>query len=283
MFLQEILKRYIFVWNLLQLVGSAPNFPYGTMDNIREIANLGLKYDIPVHVDACLGGFVIVFMKRAGYPVKPFDFSVPGVTSISADPHKVSVFFLYSQVQFEAWGSFKFNLKNIFIFTSLSFPFQYGFSPKGCSVILYSNKIYRNHQYTVTTDWPGGVYGSPTVNGSRAGGSIAACWATMIHFGEDGYIEATKSIIDIARYIERHLRTIKGIFIFGKPATSVIALGSHDFDILRLSEALNTLGWNLNTLQFPSGWVVYNVRFIREILIHILSSFLFSDSTFVSL
>lgn len=75
--------------DLFQLVGSAPNFPYGTMDNIQAIAALGVKYNIPVHVDACLGGFVIVFMKRAGYPLKPFDFSLAGVTSISADPHKV--------------------------------------------------------------------------------------------------------------------------------------------------------------------------------------------------
>lgn len=91
------------------------------------------------------------------------------------------------------------------------------------------------------------------MNGSRAGGTIAACWATMLRFGEDGYIEATKGIIDTARYIERHLRQIKGIFIFGTPATSVIAMGSKDFDILRLSDALCTLGWNLNVLQFPSG------------------------------
>lgn len=105
----------------------------------------------------------------------------------------------------------------------------------------------------MTTDWPGGVYGSPTVSGSRAGGSIAACWATMLHHGLDGYVEATKRIIDTARYIERHLRKIPGIYIFGTPATSVIAIGSHDFDILRLSDTLSGLGWNLNKLQFPSG------------------------------
>lgn len=75
----------------------------------------------------------------------------------------------------------------------------------------------------------------------------------MLNFGIDGYVEATKSIIDTARYIERFLRQIKGIFIFGTPATSVIAIGSHDFDILRLSDKLCDLGWNLNTLQFPSG------------------------------
>ncbi|XP_055316941.1 sphingosine-1-phosphate lyase [Sitodiplosis mosellana] len=203
--------------NTVMLIGSAPNFPYGTMDDIQAIAALGLKHNIPVHVDACLGGFLIPFMKRAGYPLPPFDFRVKGVTSISADPHK------------------------------------YGFTPKGCSIVLYSHKKYRHHQYTMTTDWPGGVYGSPTVNGSRAGGSIAACWATMLHFGIDGYVEATKRVIDTTRYIERYLRQIKGIYIFGTPATSVIAIGSRDFDILRLSDALCSIGWNLNTLQFPSG------------------------------
>lgn len=71
------------------MVGSVPNYPYGTVDNIEAIAKLGKKYNIPVHVDACLGGFLIMFMKRAGYPLKPFDFAVDGVTSISADTHKV--------------------------------------------------------------------------------------------------------------------------------------------------------------------------------------------------
>ncbi|XP_052865808.1 sphingosine-1-phosphate lyase [Anopheles cruzii] len=203
--------------NTVMLVGSAPNFPYGTMDDIEAIAALGRKYNIPVHVDACLGGFLIVFMKRAGYPVRPFDFSIPGVTSISADTHK------------------------------------YGFTPKGSSVILYSAKVYRHHQYTVTTDWPGGVYGSPTVNGSRAGGVIAATWATMMHFGLDGYVEATKRIIDTTRHIEQQLRGMKNIYIFGTPATSVIGIGSKDFDIYLLAGEMNSLGWNLNSLQFPSG------------------------------
>ncbi|XP_058812882.1 sphingosine-1-phosphate lyase [Topomyia yanbarensis] len=203
--------------NTVMLVGSAPNYPYGTMDDIEAIAKLGLKYNIPVHVDACLGGFLIIFMKRAGYPLEPFDFSVRGVTSISADTHK------------------------------------YGFTPKGSSVILYSDKVYRHHQYTVSTEWPGGVYGSPTVNGSRAGGIIAATWATMLNFGLDGYVETTKRIIDTARYIEDQLRKIAHIYIFGTPATSVIAIGSNDFDIFRLSAELNSMGWNLNCLQFPSG------------------------------
>ncbi|KAL1394690.1 hypothetical protein pipiens_001294 [Culex pipiens pipiens] len=203
--------------NTVMLVGSAPNYPYGTIDDIEAIAKLGKKYNIPVHVDACLGGFLIIFMKKAGYSIKPFDFSVDGVTSISADTHK------------------------------------YGFTPKGSSVILYSDKVYRHYQYTVTTEWPGGVYGSPTVNGSRAGGIIAATWATMMNFGLEGYVERTRRIIDTARYIETELRKIDNIYIFGTPATSVVAIGSKDFDIFRLSGELNGLGWNLNSLQFPSG------------------------------
>ena len=105
----------------------------------------------------------------------------------------------------------------------------------------------------MTTDWPGGVYGSPCVNGSRAGGIIAACWATLLHFGLDGYTESTKRIIDTTKVIESGLRKMKGIFIYGKPDTTVIAIGSKDFDIFRLSDALCKRGWNLNALQFPSG------------------------------
>ncbi|XP_036334273.1 sphingosine-1-phosphate lyase [Rhagoletis pomonella] len=203
--------------NTILLVGSAPNFPYGTIDDIEAIGALGVKYNIPVHVDACLGSFVVALTREAGYKIPPFDFAVNGVTSISADTHK------------------------------------YGFAPKGSSIILYSDHKYLNHQFTVTTDWPGGVYGSPTVNGSRAGGIIAACWATMMSFGHEGYLEATKRIVDTARYVEAGIRAVEGVFVFGKPATSVVAIGSNVFDIFRLSDALCKLGWNLNALQFPSG------------------------------
>lgn len=203
--------------NTIMLVGSTPNFPYGTMDDIEAISELGVKYSIPVHVDACLGGFLICFMPDAGFDLPPFDFKLPGVTSISADTHK------------------------------------YGYAPKGSSIILYRNKQFRHHQYTISTDWPGGIYGSPTVNGSRAGGIIASCWATLMYFGYEGYLDATKKIIDTTKYMTQKLKKLNGIFIFGTPATSVIALGSNDFHIYRLSEALNAKGWNLNTLQFPSG------------------------------
>ncbi|KAM6182745.1 sphingosine-1-phosphate lyase 1 [Erethizon dorsatum] len=202
--------------NTAMLVCSAPQFPHGVIDPIPEVAKLAVKYRIPFHVDACLGGFLIVFMEKAGYPLeKPFDFRVQGVTSISADTHK------------------------------------YGYAPKGSSVVLYSDKKYRNYQFFISTDWPGGIYASPSIAGSRPGGIIAACWAALMHFGENGYVEATKQIIKTARFLRSELENIKGIFIFGDPQVSVISLGSHDFDIYRLSNLMTAKGWTLNQLQFP--------------------------------
>jgi len=76
-------------------MGSAPAFPHGCIDDIKAISELGVKYNIPVHVDACLGGFLIAFMPKAGFKLPDFDFRLPGVTSISADTHKVSSYFTY--------------------------------------------------------------------------------------------------------------------------------------------------------------------------------------------
>uniref|UniRef100_A0A8C2K4G6 sphinganine-1-phosphate aldolase n=1 Tax=Cyprinus carpio TaxID=7962 RepID=A0A8C2K4G6_CYPCA len=194
------------------LVCSAPQFPHGIMDPVVEVAKLAVKYNIPFHVDACLGGFLIIFMEKAGFKLDPFDFRVNGVTSISADTHK------------------------------------YGYAPKGSSVVLYSEKKFRHYQYFVAPDWQGGIYASPSMAGSRPGGIIAACWATMMHMGENGYVEATRKVVGTA-----HINDIDGMFVFGDPEVSVVALGSDVFDIFRLSNALTSKGWNLNTLQFPSS------------------------------
>lgn len=202
--------------NTAMLVCSAPQFAHGVIDPIPEVAKLAVKYKIPLHVDACLGGFLIVFMEKAGYPLEqPFDFRVEGVTSISADTHK------------------------------------YGYAPKGSSVVLYSDKKYRNYQFFVSADWQGGIYASPSIAGSRPGGISAACWAALMYFGENGYVESTKQIIKTARFLKSELENIKGIFVFGNPQLSVIALGSREFDIFRLSNMMTAKGWNLNQLQFP--------------------------------
>ncbi|XP_046859969.1 sphingosine-1-phosphate lyase 1-like isoform X2 [Xenia sp. Carnegie-2017] len=203
--------------NTALLVGSCPSYPHGVIDSIEEIAKLGKRYNIGVHVDCCLGGFLVPFMKDAGFSLAPFDFTVDGVTSISVDTHK------------------------------------YGFAPKGSSVILYNTQELRHYQFFVSTDWTGGIYACPTIPGSRSGGIIAACWAAMMYMGEQGYIDCTKKIIKTREYIEKGLRQIKGIFVYGEPEVCVVGFGSDNFDIFALGNELTENGWNMNSLQYPSG------------------------------
>jgi sphinganine-1-phosphate aldolase len=201
--------------NTIAVVASAPQFPHGVIDDVQAVAVIARANKIGLHVDCCLGGFLLPFMQKAGFPLAPFDFRVPGVTSISCDTHK------------------------------------YGFTPKGSSVILYSNKKLRSYQYFVVTNWPGGIYASPTIAGSRSGAVLAACWATMVHMGEEGYIACTREIVSAARKISSAVNGIDGLKLMGNPEVSVVSVGSDKFDIYRLSAALAKRGWNLNSLQFP--------------------------------
>eukprot|EP00731_Ephydatia_muelleri_P023907 Em0016g178a len=201
--------------NTVVLIGSAPHFPHGIVDPIEEMAAIGRACGIGVHVDCCLGGFILPFMDKAGYPIPPFDFRVRGVTSISADTHK------------------------------------YGYTPKGTSVVMYSSQKLRRHQYFVETSWPGGVYATPTIAGSRPGALIATCWATMRFVGTDGYVDMARRIVGSARKIKAALKGIPGVFVMGDPQASIVAFGSKEFDIYRLYAAMTGKGWHLSSLQYP--------------------------------
>lgn len=203
--------------NTVLLVGSAPNFPHGIVDDIVGLGNLATRYNIPLHVDCCLGSFIVAFMQKAGFnDLPPFDFRVPGVTSISCDTHK------------------------------------YGFAPKGSSIIMYRNTDLRKHQYYVSTDWTGGLYGSPTLAGSRPGALVVGCWATMVHIGEAGYIDSCRSIINAARKLKNCImQEVPDLEIIGDPVCSVIAFTSHTIDMYELGDRLAKEGWHLSALQKP--------------------------------
>jgi glutamate/tyrosine decarboxylase-like PLP-dependent enzyme len=196
------------------LVGSAPSFPHGVIDPIAELSELARARDIGLHVDACLGGFVLPWAKKLGYPVPAFDFSLPGVSSISADTHK------------------------------------YGYAAKGTSVVVYRDRALCRAQYFVSTDWPGGLYGSPTLAGSRPGSLVAACWATLVSTGEAGYLEATRAILETASQIRRGIAEIPGLYVLGDPLW-VIAFAADDFDVYAVLDRLTKRGWSLNGLQRP--------------------------------
>lgn len=202
--------------NTIALVGSAPSFPHGVIDPIEELSELARKRGLGFHTDACLGGFVLPWAKRLGYPVPPFDFRLPGVTSMSADTHK------------------------------------FGYAAKGTSVVLYRGPELRSHQYFTATEWPGGIYFSPTFSGSRPGGLIAAAWATLVTMGEQGYLESTRRILETADAIKRGIRSIPELQVLGEPLF-VIAFGSRTLDIYKVLDRLSTKGWNLNGLHKPAA------------------------------
>jgi glutamate/tyrosine decarboxylase-like PLP-dependent enzyme len=196
------------------VVGSAPSFPHGVIDPISELAHLAQSRGIGFHTDACLGGFVLPWAERLGYAVPPFDFRVPGLTSMSADTHK------------------------------------FGYAAKGTSVVLYRGVELRRFQYFTATEWPGGLYFSPTLAGSRPGALSAACWAAMVATGEDGYIDATKRILETAATIRDGIATIPELRVLGDPLF-VIAFASDTVDVYRVLDGMAARGWSLNGLHKP--------------------------------
>jgi sphinganine-1-phosphate aldolase len=207
--------------NTIALVSSAPSYPQGVIDPITEVAAIATKHNLPLHVDCCLGSYCVAFAAAAGYPTVPFDFAVPGVTSISVDTHK------------------------------------YGFAPKGSSIVLYSESKYRHAQYFVAPEWTGGIYASPSIAGSRPGALIAACWATLMSIGAEGYTQSARKIIGAARTIADGIRGMDAICLYGEPDLSVVCFGPRPggpkLNIYNVGDALTARGWNLNVMQAPAS------------------------------
>jgi sphinganine-1-phosphate aldolase len=202
--------------NTIALVGSAPNFPYGTIDPIRELSELARAQGAGFHTDGCLGGFFLPWAKRLGYDVPDFDFKLPGVTSMSCDTHK------------------------------------YGYAAKGTSVVLYRGIELRHHQYFTTSDWPGGLYSSPTFSGSRPGGLSAACWAALVSTGEEGYLKAVKSILDAVSIMKEGVRSIPELMLLGD-SFGVFAFGSNVINAYEVLDFMSHRKWALTGLLKPAG------------------------------
>ncbi len=197
------------------MVGSAPSFPHGMVDPIDQLSELARSRGIGFHTDACLGGFILPWAEELGYTITPFDFRLPGVTSMSADTHK------------------------------------YGYAAKGTSVVLYRTPALRRYQYFTIADWPGGLYFSPSFAGSRPGALSAACWAAMVAIGRDGYRDATRKILETAAKIKAGIGGIPELEVLGDPLW-VIAFASRHLDIYRVMDVMGHRGWSLNGLHRPS-------------------------------
>jgi glutamate/tyrosine decarboxylase-like PLP-dependent enzyme len=200
--------------NTVVVVGSAPAFPHGVVDPIAELSALARQRSVGFHTDACLGGFLLPWAEKLGYPVPPFDFRLPGVTSISADTHK------------------------------------YGYAAKGTSVVLYRTPELRRCQFYAIADWPGGLYFSPTFAGSRPGALSAACWAALLAVGEEGYRQAAQSILETAAWIRAQIRAMPDLTLLGD-SLFVIAFASPTLNIYQVMERMAARGWSLNGLHRP--------------------------------
>jgi len=201
------------------IVGSAGSYPYGLVDPIEDLAALADERGIGMHVDGCLGGFLLPWGRRLGYPIPAFDFTVPGVTSISADTHK------------------------------------YGYALKGTSVLLYRDTSLRRHQYFTAPDWPGGLYVSPGLSGSRSGGLIAATWAAMVTIGQQGYLEAADAIFTASGRIRASVESIPQLQVMGDP-TFLVAFRTTpelltEMAIFHVNDFLIEYGWRMNALHLP--------------------------------
>jgi len=203
----------------VMLLGSAPEYPHGMIDPIEELGAIAIEKKVPLHVDACLGGYLLPFMEMLGHPLPPWDFRVPGVSSISADTHK------------------------------------YGFSAKGASVILYRDVEILKHQLFVYENWPGGIFASPGILGTRAGGSIAAAWAAMQVFGRDGYMKLARQTMDTAGIIKNGIRAMTELELVGDPPASVFAYRSRDrkVNIFAVGDRMESRGWHIDRLQRPEA------------------------------
>ena len=197
-------------------MGSACNYGYGTIDPIEELSDLAVETGIPLHVDGCLGGFILPFGEELGVDIPVFDFRLPGVTSISADTHK------------------------------------YGYAFKGTSTVLFRDKKWRNSQYFFLTEWTGGKYCSPGMDGSRSGGLLAATWASMVQLGREGYRGYAKAIFETSFAMQEAVRSHPELKLVGTP-TFLFSFTSDEFDVYHVNDAMRPKGWRFNGQQYPNG------------------------------
>lgn len=214
------------------VVGSAPCYPYGVIDPIEEMAALASERGVLFHTDACLGGWLLPWWERLGEPVAPWDFRVPGVTSISADIHK------------------------------------YGYTFKGASVVLYRTRELLEHQFFWYDAWPGGLYASGTTAGTRPAAPIAGAWAAINHLGVDGYLRLASLLRDTTERFRAGIEAIDGLRVTHRPDMSLFEFGSESFDMAAVGDVMDDRGWNLDRQQGGLHLMVspYHDRIVDEFL-----------------
>ena len=203
--------------NTIMMVGSAPEYPHGIVDPIAELGEVGQSRNVWLHVDCCIGGFMAPFVRKLGYPIPDFDFSVPGVRSISADVHKN------------------------------------GYAAKGASTVLYSDADYLEYQGFEFDEWSKGYYATQTFVGSRPGGAVASAWAVMNYLGEEGYMRIAQDVMHIREALMEGVNRIDGLETYGDPQLTIFTYGSSQYDIFAVADGMADAGWYTSRIQEPNA------------------------------
>jgi glutamate/tyrosine decarboxylase-like PLP-dependent enzyme len=195
--------------NTILLVGSAPSYAHGVVDPIQQIAALALEKDVLCHVDACVGGIHLSYMRKLGYDIPDFGLSVPGVTSLSVDLHK------------------------------------YGYAAKGASIILYKNKELRRYQIWACSRWTGYTVINPAVTSSKSGGPMAAAWAVLNYMGDKGYMNIVREVMAATQMLIEGINRIDGVRVLGKPNMCMFTVASttEKINVYRLADKMKKKGW----------------------------------------
>jgi len=193
--------------NTVLLVASAPSYSQGVIDPIAEIGRMAQEKDLLFHVDACVGGLHLSFMRKLGYDIPDFDFTIAGVTSISTDLHK------------------------------------YGYAAKGCSVIMYRNRDIRKYQIFACTDTTAYTLINPTVLSSKSGGPMAGAWAILNFLGEEGYKKIIEEVQEATRKLIEGINSIDGLQVLGEPAMCMFSFKSDTINVYQLADEMSKRGW----------------------------------------
>ncbi|MEO3795211.1 aspartate aminotransferase family protein [Nonomuraea sp. B10E15] len=188
---------------------SAPSYPQGVVDPIEEVAAVAAGAGVPCHVDACVGGWLLPWLREAGAAVPPFDLSVPGVTSLSCDLHK------------------------------------FGYAPKGASVVLFADPAMRRRAYFASAAWPGYTIINATVQSSRSAGPLGGAWATLQALGRQGYVELGRATLEATARLREGITAIPGLRVLGEPESSLVAFAGDGIDVFVLADEARARGWFL--------------------------------------
>ena len=190
------------------VVASAPSYAHGVVDPVPEIAALAAERGIRCHVDACIGGWVLPYLRAGGIDVPEFDFAVPGVTSISVDLHK------------------------------------YAYTPKGASILLHRSAELRRPQFFAHADWPGYTMLNSTTQSTKSGAPLAAAWAVVQHIGDGEYQRLARTAYDGAVRLAELAAEVDGLTVLAPPATTLVAVRSDErADVFTIADEMAALGW----------------------------------------